>query len=48
MGNDICLKITNCDTVEKIKNNSKKIEKENVEIILLGNTYKRNYEKCGL
>ena len=48
MGNDICLKITNCDRVEKIKNNSKKIEKENVEIILLGNTYKRNYEKCGL
>ncbi|MBQ2937314.1 MAG: hypothetical protein IJE05_00275 [Clostridia bacterium] len=48
MGNDICLKITNCDRVEKIKNNSKKIEKENVEIILLGNIYKRNYEKCGL
>ena len=48
MGKDICLKITNCNRIEIIKNNSKRLKKENIELFLLGNTYKKNYKKCEL
>lgn len=48
MVNDICIKITNCDKIEKLKNNCRKLKKENLELFLLGNTYKKDYERYEL